>query len=194
MKKPSKHVLSGVSLAVMLASSQAVAADSIAEALESGKGYGDFRLRYENVDQDRTDVDEATAVTLRSRIGYKTGSISGFSGLTEFEDSRIVAGQDEYTVGPTGFNPGEYSVIGDPESTELDQAFLQYKSDMATVKLGRQVLTLDNHRFVGHVGWRQDRQTFDALSAVVTPADGFFYLKGKHKGFLFSFFLALFGF
>tara|TARA_R110001592_G_scaffold355991_1_gene657222 strand:+ start:14049 stop:14417 length:369 start_codon:yes stop_codon:yes gene_type:complete len=25
-------------------------------------------------------------------------------------------------------------------------------------------MTLDNHRFVGHVGWRQDRQIFDALA------------------------------
>jgi hypothetical protein len=31
-------------------------------------------------------------------------------------------------------------------------------------KIGRQVITMDNHRFVGHVGWRQDRQTFDALT------------------------------
>ncbi len=31
-------------------------------------------------------------------------------------------------------------------------------------KLGRQVITYDDHRFVGDVGWRQDRQTFDAFS------------------------------
>lgn len=61
-------------------------------------------------------------------------------------------------------NGGEYSVIADPETTELDQAYVQYKSDGVTAKLGRQVITLDNHRFVGHVGWRQDKQTFDAAS------------------------------
>ena len=169
MKKPSHHLLSGVSLAVMLASGHAVAADSLAEALETGKAYGDFRLRYEAVDQDdATDRDDATALTLRSRLGYTTGSISGFSATLEFEDSRVVAGQDEYSV------PGavvDYDVVADPETTEVDQGFLQYKSDTVTVKAGRQVLTLDNHRFVGHVGWRQDRQTFDALSAVVTPVE-----------------------
>jgi hypothetical protein len=31
------------------------------------------------------------------------------------------------------------------------------------------VITMDGHRFIGHVGWRQDRQTFDAVSAKVTP-------------------------
>jgi len=71
-----------------------------------------------------------------------------------------------------GKNAGEYSVIADPETTELDQAFLQYKQDKFSVKAGRQVITLDNHRFVGHVGWRQDRQTFDALSLDFTPMKG----------------------
>ena len=170
MKKPSHHLLSGVSLAVMLASGHAVAAGSLAEALETGKAYGDFRLRYESVEQDNA-ADDASALTLRSRLGYTTGSISGFSATLEFEDSRIVMGQDEYTVAATQFNPGEYSQILDPETTEVDQGFLQYKSDTVTVKAGRQVLTLDNHRFVGHVGWRQDRQTFDAVSAVVTPVE-----------------------
>lgn len=171
MKKPSSFLLSGVSAAVLLASGHAIAADSISEALATGKAYGDFRLRYESVEQDNA-LDDANALTLRSRLGYTTGSVSGFSGTLEFEDSRIVAGEDEYTVGPTGFNPGEYSVVADPETTEVDQAFLQYKGDMLTVKAGRQVLTLDNHRFVGHVGWRQDRQTFDGVSFKATPVDG----------------------
>ncbi|MDX1696185.1 MAG: alginate export family protein [Ketobacteraceae bacterium] len=166
MKKPSHHLLSGVSLAVIMASGQAVAADSIAEALETGKAYGDFRLRYENVEQDNARED-ANALTIRSRLGYTTGEVSGLSATLEFEDSRVVAGQDEYSLP----GPGEYSVIADPETTEVDQGYLQYKTDMLTIKGGRQVLTLDNHRFIGHVGWRQDRQTFDALSAVVTPVE-----------------------
>jgi hypothetical protein len=33
------------------------------------------------------------------------------------------------------------------------------------------VITMDNHRFVGHVGWRQDRQTFDGLSAQFSPVE-----------------------
>ena len=59
----------------------------------------------------------------------------------------------------------QYSVVADPKSTEIDQAYLSYKTESLTTKLGRQVITFDNHRFVGHVGWRQDKQTFDALSS-----------------------------
>lgn len=145
-------------------------ADAFTDALTSGKAYGDFRLRYESADQDNAAKD-ATALTLRSKLGYKTGSVAGLSAVLEFEDSRIIGGVDEFTVGPTGFNAGEYSVIADPETTEVDQAFLQYKSNRLTAKLGRQVITLDGHRHVGHVGWRQDRQTFDAVRLTFSPAD-----------------------
>lgn len=150
----------------------ALAADSLAEALSSGKAYGNFRLRYESVEQNNALAD-ADALTLRTRLGYKTGSIGGFSALIEVEDSRIVGGGGDFTVPPTGFNanPNQFSVIADPETTEIDQAFIQYKNDVLTTKLGAQVITLDNHRFIGHVGWRQDRQTFDALTFKITPSE-----------------------
>jgi len=140
----------------------AMAADSITKAITSGTTSANLNLRYETVKQNNS-VKDASALTLRTRIGYTTGTYKNFSAMLEMEDSRIIGGQDEYTVGPTGFNPGTYSVIGDPEHTEVDQAFIKYSADGITTKLGRQVLTYDAHRFIGHVGWRQDRQTFDAF-------------------------------
>jgi hypothetical protein len=150
----------------------AMADDAFFDALSSGKAKVDFRLRYEDVSQDNA-VDDASALTLRTRIGYTTGSLNGWSGTFEMENNRIVLGQGDYTVGPTGYNVGEYSVIADPEFTEVDQAFIQYKNKTVTVKLGRQVIALDGHRFVGHVGWRQDRQTFDAATVIYAPNDKF---------------------
>lgn len=140
----------------------ASATESITDAIVNGKASVDMNLRYETVEQDNA-LQDATALTLRTRLGYTTAAYNNFSAMIEMEDSRIVGGQDEFTVGPTGFNPGEYSVIADPETTELEQAFVKYADEGLTAKLGRQVITYDGHRFVGHVGWRQDRQTFDAL-------------------------------
>lgn len=148
--------------------SSVVMAAGFTEALTGGKAYGDFLLRYEMVEQDNT-LKDADGLILRSRLGYKTGEYNGFSALAEFEDSRVVAGMDDYN-NSLGFHT-EYSVIADPETTELDQAFVQYKSDSFTSKLGRQVITLDNHRFVGDVGWRQDRQTFDAFLLNFKPVE-----------------------
>lgn len=164
-------------LAVMTSSvtATATAADSITEALTSGKGFADIRMRYETVEQDNAEKD-ATAATIRTRVGYKTGSYNGFSALVEMEDSRAIAGQDEYSVPagklpPVGFNAGEYSVIADPATTEIDQAFIQYSNESVTAKVGAQVIALDGQRFIGHVGWRQDRATYDAVSAKFEPMD-----------------------
>lgn len=129
----------------------------------------DFNLRYESVDQDNT-LKDANALTLRTRLTHTTASYNGFTGVVEFEDSRVIAGVDDYND-TNGLNAGVYSVVADPETTELDQAFIQYKKDKFTAKVGRQVITLDGHRFVGHVGWRQDRQTFDAATFMYQASD-----------------------
>ena len=150
-------------------SSLAHSSDSFIDALSNGKTKADFRLRLEDVD---TAVNDATAMTLRSRLSYTTNSYNQLSATIEVEDVRSVLGVNSYSVPQTGFNTGQHAAIPDSEVTELDQAYIQYKDSFLTAKLGRQVLTLDDHRFVGHVGWRQDRQTFDAARLQMSPAEG----------------------
>lgn len=135
-----------------------------------GKLYADFRLRYESVQQDNA-LEDADALTLRSRIGYKTAEFQGFSALFEVEDVRELV--DDFSVPPAGVRAGQFSIIADPEGTEIDQAFVQYTDKKFSLKLGRQVLTLDGHRFVGHVGWRQDRQTYDGAVLSYKPLENF---------------------
>jgi len=147
--------------AVLLPATQA--ATEWHDAVSDSKASANFNLRYEGVDQDNA-VEDASALTLRTLLSFESGSYKGFSFKADLEDVTVVMGQGDYTVGPTGYNVGEYSVIADPETTELNQGYLQYQGDGLTVKAGRQIITLDGHRFVGHVGWRQDWQTFDAVS------------------------------
>ncbi|WP_247664675.1 alginate export family protein [Pseudoalteromonas sp. MMG010] len=121
----------------------------------------DFRLRFESVEQDNTAKD-ASGLTLRTRLTHKTDEYNGFSGVVEFEDVRTLLGVSDYNNTQGDYT--EYSVIADPKGTELDQGFIQYKKDAFSAKVGRQVIKLDGVRFVGDVGWRQDRQTFDAAT------------------------------
>jgi len=146
------------------------AADAFVDALKAGTVSANIRPRIEQVDQDNA-LDDATAFTVRTRLTYASGDYNGFTALLEMEDSRPVAGIDDYSVPQTGFHAGEYSVIADPQTTELDQAFVKYKSDYFSVIGGRQVITLDGQRFIGDVGWRQDRQTFDALTVTAAPIE-----------------------
>lgn len=170
MKKehPSLLVPTVASIALLLSIPSANAADSISEAFSGGTPYVDVRLRFEGVEQDNA-LANAEALTLRTRLGYKTDVLKGFSATVEFEDSRPIFGVDDYSVPPAGIRPGEFSVIADPPTTELDQGFVQYDSGEFTGKLGRQVIALDEQRFIGPVGWRQDRQTFDAATAIYAP-------------------------
>ncbi|WP_373293691.1 alginate export family protein [Shewanella saliphila] len=135
--------------------------NSVADAITQGTAQVNLNLRYESVDQDNA-LKDADALTLRTRLTFATAEYYGLSALVEFEDSRSLAGVNDYNdaIG----NNAAYSVIADPETTELDQAFLQYKRNGFKAKVGRQVMALDNMRFIGHVGWRQDRQTFDAVT------------------------------
>ena len=154
-------------LGVML-SGQYANADELSKALTAGKVSADFNLRYETVEQDNA-LKDASALTLRSRLAYTTGKVSGWSAMMEVEDTRIVLGQGDYSVPQTAYNSGIYSVIADPEHTELDQAYVQYSSDTFSAKIGRQLIAWDGQRFIGHVGWRQDRQTYDGISAKYSP-------------------------
>jgi hypothetical protein len=157
------HKLSKITALILLAGTS-VSANANTEA----KTTIDLNLRYEAVDQGNI-LKDASALTLRTRLTHTTASYNGFTGVVEFEDSRQVLGVDSYSdaVG----NNTQYSVVADPESTELDQAYVQYQQGKVTAKVGRQVITLDNHRYVGHVGWRQDRQTFDAATIGYNASD-----------------------
>src|SRR5690606_22304012 len=149
--------------AVAMLSPAAWAADSIAAAIDSGKVSGNVRLRFESVDDDAF-AEEAEAMTLRSRLGYETAPFKGFSVVAELEDIRSVLGVDDYAPERAG-----YPVIADPSETEVNRAYLRYRGiSRLDLGYGRQRINLDNQRFVGSVGWRQDDQTFDGFTALYT--------------------------
>jgi hypothetical protein len=153
-------VMVGVLLALGMSTPPAMAADTIAEALAGGTPKLDMRLRYEAVDQDNA-LKDAKALTLRTRLGYGTGAYKGFSVYGEFEDVSAI-GDEEYSPKSAGF-----STVADPEASEVNQAFLAFSGVAdTTLKYGLQRIILDNARFVGNVGWRQNEQTFKAFSAV----------------------------
>lgn len=160
-----------LSLPTFLLPAVAYAGDAFTDALTGGKASGNFRLRYESVDVDSATVKDASALTLRSRVGYETAPFMGFTGMIEFEDIHTVGGKDNYTPEYTNpakpaNNPYDYAAIVDPERTEINRAFLRYRGiSKLDLNLGRQRILLDNQRFVGPSAWRQDEQTFDAFTA-----------------------------
>jgi len=114
-------------------------------------------------------LDSSQAYTVRTRLGIETKPFYGFSGMVEgenifsFDDSQYF----DTVESPTGQSP-----IADPEHTELNQAWLRYENpDFFKVRLtgGRQRIKLDDDRFIGNVGWRQNEQTFDSAYFSFSP-------------------------
>jgi hypothetical protein len=129
------------------------------EAIFSGKTSLDLRLRGEYVDYETTP--ETDAETLRTVLGYRTGDYHGVKAFLEFENVSTL-GNGEYNSGTTGYGnrQTQYGLINDPALTQINQAFLEGYG----LKFGRQKIIYDNARFIGDVGWRQNDQTFDAVS------------------------------
>lgn len=121
----------------------------------------DARLRYETVDQDNA-VDNADAITLRLRAGaeLKTGNLAI---LVEGEGTLALINDYNAFPFPAEDQNRPYSVVADPENIELNRAQISYFVDGNGVTLGRQRINLDDQRWVGSVGWRQNEQTFDAV-------------------------------
>ncbi len=146
----------------------------IPEAIAKGKFSLNSRLRFEYVDQDGvgTITDRSYAPTLRTRFGYTTANLWGFQAMLEGE--HLMALGPEVNYNAAGANGVTYKpVVADPPTTELNQAWLSYNyTNWITAKFGRQRIVLDNHRFIGDVGWRQNMQTYDAISAEGKPLPG----------------------
>ena len=128
----------------------------------------DSRTRYETAEQDGKA--DAENFSIRVRPGFTTNPMGGFQAMVEGEFTGVLD-EDKYSAAGVHGNPYR-AVIADPENAQLDQLWGAYHYEGHGVKVGRQVLALDGQRWVGHVGWRQNRQTFDAVTLKSTPVEG----------------------
>jgi len=126
------------------------------------KPYLEFRPRYEYVDVDKSNNKEANALTIRTKIGVKLGSVLGVQNLSAvLEAIDVSAIVDDYDPQKTG-----YEKVLDPDNTRLTQAYLAYKYGKTVFVAGRKYVAIDDHRFIGTVGWRQMPQSFGVLAVV----------------------------
>ncbi|MPZ18757.1 MAG: hypothetical protein GEV06_12705 [Luteitalea sp.] len=188
---PSVHHIVPVCLALLLFLAAPSHAQDLASAVTQGDLLFDTRLRYERAEEDN-DLEDAYATTLRLRLGYATGRWRGFDALAHYEVVVALGGDHTYNSGPAFLDSTNgrttRTTIADPTGNALDQVWLRYQGLAGTaITLGRQRITLDNHRFIGDVGWRQDDQTFDAATVVNTllPATTLTYAYLRGQRFIF---------
>src|ERR1700690_2482252 len=141
----------------------------IPDAIAQGKFNLNVRLRYEQVDEDNQApyTKNSYAPTVRTRFGYTTAPLYGFQGMLEGVNISVLGPEHNYNAAGSNHQPAR-PPVGDPPMTRIDQAWLGYTSTNYvnfSGKAGQQQINLDNQRFIGDAGWRQNMQTYEAADA-----------------------------
>ena len=136
--------------------------EALATAVTSGKPTLELRARVEHVDNELpANPDDATASTLRTRLGFTTAAWNALTANVEFEH---IAAASDRAYNTTLNGVPRRAVIPDPTGSELNQFWLRYAGmPGTTVQLGRNRISLDNARWLGNSGWRQNEQTYDGV-------------------------------
>ncbi|MDZ7922949.1 MAG: hypothetical protein U5M23_02610 [Marinagarivorans sp.] len=131
-------------------------AATITDALKDGDVVLSFRMRYEDVTVTNPNAADGTAdvLSLKTRLTFTSKDFNNWGLGLEMDDVTHITDLE-----PKGVGAG----IADPEGTEINQYFLSYKFGKSVAKYGRNRIILDNQRFVGGVGFRQNEQTYDSV-------------------------------
>lgn len=164
MKRSASLKVLSVALGAMGAAWMLCAPAQAQSASDSGHWIVDTRLRYEGVAQDG--LNDASALTFRARLGYETQAFHGVRGLIEAEGVGHIT--DDFNDGLNGHT--SYATVPDPEAIELNRLQLTWSGEHGRkAMIGRQRIVLNNARFIGNAGFRQDEQTFDAVRLEARP-------------------------
>lgn len=171
MKKNTIHLFVAAVSSLFCAAPN-ISAKTFTESMQQGGVIKvNFRTRYEDVSEDVIDgagnkigEKEADAWTTRSRLSYQSGVWNGFGFTAEMDNVSEMTNDVDYRTAANDLKNTSRAVIADPIGTEVNQSFISYTTFNNQIKYGRQRLILDNSRFIGNVGWRQNEQTYDGVS------------------------------
>ena len=121
--------------------------------------YLEIRPRYEHVEDKNNNLKSADALTVRTVLGLRAKKIfiENLKGCIEATDVSGIL---------RNYSPesSKYDLVPDPDNTRITQAYLTYTINKTTFIVGRKFITIDDHRFIGNVGWRQMPQSFGVLA------------------------------
>lgn len=162
LPKPTTPVLTAL-LAVSITATSSVlqAAESVKEMFTEAKPSLNVRARYEYVDG-VGGAGDVNGLGLQTRLGLTSGKYNGVNLMLEVENLSFEDGDDRPSL--------------DVPTTEVNQLYAAFEQGSLSGKVGRQVYVLDDHRFLGHVGWRMNMQSFDAVTVAYAPEESSFKL------------------
>ena len=143
----------------------AQAADDGFNIFSDVKFKGELRPRYQFTD-DKAKADAGTdagsSITNRTNLNFsaKLFEVSGLNGTMELN-----------AVNDFGSQQGANQNGGEFLGAKISQANIDYTVGGVTGIVGRKTVNIDNQRFIGSVGWKQNFQTFDLVAAAYGTGD-----------------------
>jgi len=135
----------------------AQAAEEGISIFEDIKFKGQLRPRFEHLDNSGLNKSAGNILTNRTNLNLQA-KLLGVEGLTATVEVNAV--NDFSTLDQTTSQTGGTEV----DAAKVSQANISYTSGDATGIVGRKTVNIDNQRFVGSVGWKQNFQTLDIVA------------------------------
>ena len=135
----------------------ASAADGV-NILDDVKFNAQIRPRIQMTDKDTATTDAGYTFTNRTNLSINAG-VLGVSGLRTTLELNSVNDFDS-------LDQKEVDLAGEANVAKMSQANLTYGVGTTTLIGGRTTVNLDNQRFIGSVGWKQNFQTLDIFGAL----------------------------
>jgi hypothetical protein len=150
----------------IVAAGAAVARRAACHAQESPAGRFTFELRprYNHIEE--SDKPEVTrGGTVRILAGYASAPIDGTMRIV-LEGIHADHIDPHFNDDGNNFASSPYPLLPDPKYTGINQAYVDFTGiESARVRAGRQVVRMDNQRWVSDNNFRQTPQVFDGVSA-----------------------------
>jgi hypothetical protein len=137
------------------------------DAIVAGQPILELRPRYNRIDESNY-PERTEGVTYRAIVGWRTAPWEGLRLTTELIHAGHI-GPKNYNDDGGQLNTSRYPLLPDPDNTDVNQVFFDYSGVAGLrLKLGRQVVRIDNQRWVSDNDFRQTPQLFDGLGATYT--------------------------
>lgn len=137
----------------------------IPDAIAQGRPIIELRPRYNRLEEaDYPETGEGG--TMRTVLGWVTAPFYGLRVRLEAINTSHI-GAKQFNDDPSQISTSPYPLLPDPLYTGMNQAYAEYSNDDAAVslKLGRQIVRLDNQRWVSDNDFRQIPQLFEGIWA-----------------------------
>ena len=153
---------------------------SIGESIARGRFTLELRPRYNRIEESNYPL-TSEGGTLRAAAGWRTAPYRGLRFTVEAIHTDHI-GHKSFNDDSALFGSSPYPLLPDPRYSGVNQAHVEYSGlEGLRLRLGRQIVRVDNQRWVSDNDFRQIPQVFDGVSLVHTGIENT-ELSAQHYG------------